>query len=255
MISVDISDDHICGATLEDIRDFRFECTGKCYRLEVFAACESVCTDFSNGGGNGDGFEGLACPECHFADAFKTFSEDDGFELGAEGERLLCDLIYACGNSDGFEVVLEAEDALTNADLENGELGAVCHGVFGIENDVCGCLILFPVEDRNADVLVGVLIFYGSDDVIVVEAIDDLGVNEDDGTLSGSFCCGCGSGSFTGAYRGRFGCLIVVCCGFVGFGILAGCEECRSHTNYKKESDDFFHNFDHAFHNFKFFFG
>ena len=247
-ILVDISDDHIFGATFEDVVDLAFKRAGESNGLEVFAACESVGADFGYGRGDRNGFKGLASPECHFADAFKTFGKVERGELGAEGERLLCDFGHACGNGNGFEFVLEAEDTLTYADLKNGAFGAVFHCVFGIKNDSVGCFILFPVEDRNADNFIGVLVFDGSDDVIVVKAVDELGVNENNGTLGGGF--GCGGRSFGAA--GAAGCF---CCGSAG-GIICGSffvsglaryEESRSHTDYEEQSNNLFHKIDHTF--------
>jgi len=149
--SVDISDDHVCGASGEDISDLTFECTGKCYGLEVFTACKRVGTDLGYGSGNGNGGERFASPECHFADGFQTFGKLERLEIGAEGECLLSDLGYACGNGYGFKLALEAEDTLTNTDLKNGICVTVIHFVFGIEYDVIGGFILFPVENGNAD--------------------------------------------------------------------------------------------------------
>ena len=177
--------------THEDGIDLVFKSAGNLDGFQIFTAGKSIFADFRNGGGNGNGFQGFASPERHFTDLFQAFGKGDGFQRSAERKRFLFNGNDAARNGDGFQFILEAENTLTDADLRYG-IGYAVQNVFGIENEVCGGFILFPIEDGNADDLIAVLIFDGSDDVIVFVAVDDLGVNENDG---GSFC---GTG-------GRFG--------------------------------------------------
>jgi len=235
---IDVFDLKVFVMTHEDGIDLIFESAGNFDGFQIFTAGKRIFADFRNGGGNGDGFQGFASPECHFADFFQAFGKGNGFQGSAERKRFLFNGNHTARNGNGFQLVLEAENTLTDTDLRYG-IGYAIENVLGIKNEICGSFFLFPVEDGNADDFIAVLIFDGSDDVIVFVAVDDLGVNENDRRFFGGACRRFGIASRrlrrSGLRLGRGG---------IGRAVVAvvstGSEGCGCHSDNEKERNDFF---------------